>query len=138
MGGDERYLAGVVEAAPDLAHLEPAREHDPLLGEGDLGRAGVGRAGDRRFELAEIGLGPVLALEILVPGDDGDAPTGETPEQRGAPALTVEDERHGRRAGVRTGQVGRIVCEHAERLELRNDLVFEGLDHLRVKGLVQA
>ena len=130
-----RHLTAVVEASADLADGERVRQLDRLFGQNHPGRVRVRRAEERRVDLAEIALGPRRALEILVPCDDGKTATSETAEHRRAPPLAVEDEGERWRAGVGHRQVGRVFGQHAERFELRHDVVFECLDHLRIKGL---
>ena len=93
---------------------------------------------DRHRDAMERGLRPVLSLEGLVPGDDRDAALRQTPEQRRAPALAVEHQRQGRLAWIRCGEIRRVRRQHAERLQLGDDLRLQCFHHLRIERLVQA
>ena len=93
---------------------------------------------DRYLKRVEVLLRPVLALEVLVPGDAGDAAPGQTLEQVRAPALAVEHQGERRRAGLRPGQVGGRFGQHPQFQQVRHHVVLERLDQLRVERLVQA
>ena len=138
MGGDQGHLAPVGETAPNLADGEPVAQYDRLLGE--VNSCGTGSSGsmDRYLKRAEVLLRPVLALEVLVPGNAGDAAPGQPLEQVRAPALAVEHQGERRRAGLWLGQVGGRFRYHPQLLQVRHHVLLDGLDQLRVERLVQA
>ena len=75
--GYHGHLATVGETAPNLADGESVAQDDRLLGEVNGGSTGSGGSMDRHLKRAKIVLRPVLALEVLVPGDAGDAAPGQ-------------------------------------------------------------
>ena len=86
----------------------------------------------------EVGIGPVDALEVLVPGNAGDAATRQSAKTTRAPALAVEHQRQSRFARVWLRQVRGIGFEHTERFELRHNVAFKRFDHFRIKLLMHA
>ena len=126
VGGDHWHLATVGQTAPDLADREPVAQYYRFLGEVNGCRALV-PAGPwiSYFKGAEILLRPVLAREVLVPSDAGDAAPGQTLEQVRAPALAVEHQGERRRAGVRPGQVGGRFRHHPQVLQVRHHVLLD-------------
>ncbi len=102
VGGDQGELPTIVQQPADLAHLGTLRQAHPLLGQAHLERARAPGSVQGQPGGPEVGLRPVGTPEVLVPGQHGDAPAGEPPEQGRTPAFPVEDQRQGR-LGLRVG-----------------------------------
>ena len=128
----------ILQQAPDLADFGPLAQDHALLGEADGGAAGASRPVDGHRGGAEVRLRPGLPLEALVPGDHSNPAPGEAPEQGGAPAFPVEDQRQGGLAGVRDGEVRCIRAQHAQFLQRGQDVLLQRVGHGRIQRLVQA
>ncbi len=135
MGGDERHLAAIVQEAADLADLVALGQSDLLLGQSDLCRGDPRRPMKWHRAFREVLDWPVLALEVLVPGDDRDAAARQTVEQVRAPALAVEDQGDRRLAAAK--KVAGIPGDDPQGLQLRHHVMLQGPHHLAVEILVE-
>ena len=60
--------------------------------------------------------GQASPREVPVPGDHRNPAPGEAPKQLRASAVAVEDQRQGKFAGLRDGEVRCLRPQHAQRL----------------------
>ena len=121
MGRDQWHLTASVETPTDLPGRQLGLQGDIFLGQADGDVMDAGRS--------------VVFLMGLVPGDAGDALTGESPEQGRASAFAIEDQGQRRGAGVRPRQVGHdILPGRGDRFRIewlvdaRQRLAAEGVD----------